>query len=230
MTSQPITGFVLAGGQSRRMGTDKGGIEWGGETLLMHAVKRMRASFPNVFVLGAAGADRFASHFPTLIDEFPDSGPLAGIHSALRHSNTDWNVFLALDMPLVPATLLQFISANCGPSYLAVLPEVAACEEESKSASKAAHKAEAVLQPLCAAYHRGILPLVERALSNRELSIQSLLQQATQGMMGTRADAIRIIPQQELTLAGFSSQMLINVNTPADLERAKALAEGFHVD
>jgi molybdopterin-guanine dinucleotide biosynthesis protein A len=155
---------------------------------------------------------------------------LAGIHSALRHSDTDWNVFLPLDMPLVPTALLQFISANCGPSYLAVLPEVAACEVESKSASKSAHKAEAVLQPLCAAYHRGFLPLVERALSNRELSIQSLLQQATQGMMGTRADAIRIIRQQELTLAGFSSEMLINVNTPADLERAKALAERFHVD
>jgi molybdopterin-guanine dinucleotide biosynthesis protein A len=155
---------------------------------------------------------------------------LAGIHSALCHSNTDWNVFLALDMPLVPTALLQFISANCAPSYLAVVPEVTACGLESKSAWKSAHKTEAVLQPLCAAYHRGFLPLVERALSNRELSIQRLLQQATQGMMGTRADAIRIIPQQELTLAGFSSEMLINVNTPADLERAKALAERLHVD
>jgi molybdopterin-guanine dinucleotide biosynthesis protein A len=169
------------------------------------------------------------------MDEFPNCGPVGGIHSALRHSNTDWNLFLAVDMPLVPTALLQFIAAKCDFGYLAVVPEVTAldldtAELESKSASKGPHNTQAVLQPLCAAYHRDFLPLVERALSNRELSIRRLLEQAAQGMMGTQADAIRILPQPELTLAGFSSEVLINVNTPADLERAKGLAERFHVN
>lgn len=231
MTSQPITGFVLAGGQSRRMGRDKGGIEWGGETLLTHAARRMSDAFPKVIVLGPSASDGFAS----LRDELPNCGPLGGIYSALGHSQTDWNVFLAVDMPLVPTPLLRFIAAKCELGNLAVVPEVTASDLDgaelgSKSAAKARHNTQACLQPLCAAYHRGFLPLVERALSNRELSIRRLLVQATQGMMDTQADAIRIIPQQELTSAGFTSEMLINVNTPADLECAKGLAERFHVD
>lgn len=231
MLSEPITGFVLAGGQSRRMGRDKGAIEWGGETLLTHAVNRMSEAFPKVIVLGPSTSDGFAS----LRDELPNCGPLSGIHSALRHSKTDWNVFLAVDMPLVPTPLLRFIAGKCDLGYLAVVPEVTASELdgadlENKFASKMARNTGACLQPLCAAYRRGFLPLVERALSNRELSIRHLLEHATQGMMGTQADAIRIIPQQELTSAGFTSEMLINVNMPADLERAKSLAERFHVD
>ena len=211
------------------MGRDKGGIEWGGETLLTHAVKRMSEVFPSVVVLSSASSDGFSGEFPSLTDEVPNCGPLAGIHSALRHSNTDWNAFLAVDMPLVSTALLQFIAAKCDAGFLAVVPEVIASDlDPSQVESK--NNAGAVLQPLCAAYHRGFLSLVERALSNRELSIRRLLEHAAQGMMGMPAGAIRIIQQQELTSAGFTPEMLINVNTPADLERAKGLAERFHVN
>src|SRR5690348_14277092 len=124
MTSEPITGFVLAGGQSRRMGRDKAAIEWGRETLLTHALKSMRGAFSEVIVLGPSSPDSSRN----LRDEFANSGPLAGIHSGLRHSKTDWNFFLAVDMPLVPTALLQFIASKCGPSYLAVVPEAAVPE------------------------------------------------------------------------------------------------------
>lgn len=228
MILEPITGFVLAGGQSRRMGRDKAGIEWGRETLLTHGLKRMRDAFPEVIILGPSSSDSFRS----LRDKFANCGPLAGIHSGLHHSKTDWNFFLAVDMPLVPTALLQFIASKCGPSYLAVVPEAPVPgldvpDLESRSASNGTSRR---LQPVCAAYHRALLPVLERALSNRELSIQRLLEQAAQGMMGTQATAIRVIEQHELTSAGFSSEMLMNVNTPADLERAKGLAERFHVN
>lgn len=210
------------------MGRDKAAIEWSRETLLTHALKRMRAAFPKVIVLGPSVSDGS----PNLTDEFPNCGPLGGIHSALRRSQTDWNLFLAVDMPLVSPALLQFIATKCDLSDLAVVPQVTrsdldASNLEGKSASNQTFD---LLQPLCAAYHRGILPLVERALSNRELSIRRLLEQAAQGMMGRRGDAIRIIQEHELISAGFDPTMLINVNTPADLECAKSFAEHFHVE
>ena len=228
MISKPITGFVLAGGQSRRMGRDKAAIEWGRETLLTHGLKRMRDAFPEVIILGRSSPD-FSRN---LRDEFANSGPLAGIHSGLRHSKTDWNFFLAVDMPLVPTTLLQFIASKCGPSYLAVVPEAPVSDLdvpdlESRTASNGRTRR---LQPVCAAYHRRLLPVLERALSNRELSIQRLLEQTAQGIMGTQPNAIRVVEHHELTSAGFSSEMLMNVNMPADLERAKGLAERFHVN
>lgn len=228
MISEPITGFVLAGGQSRRMGRDKREIEWGRETLLTHGVNRMRESFPEVIILGPSSSD----FFPNLSDEFANSGPLAGIQSGLRHSKTDWNFFLAVDMPLVSTALLQFIAERCGPNYLAVVPEAPVSDLDPSDLERRSASSRGIrqLQPVCAAYHRTFLPVVERALSNRELSIQGLLEQAAQGMMGTKPNAIRVIEQHELTSAGFAPEMLINVNTPADLERAKGLAERFHVN
>src|SRR5689334_15743816 len=149
MISQPITGFVLAGGQSRRMGRDKAVIEWGRETLLTHAVKRMSEAFLEVVVLGGSRSEGFSS----LPDEFPNRGPLGGIHSALRHSETDWNFFLAVDMPLVPTTLVRFIAAKCEPSHLAVVPrltisELNASSSEGKSPSTHSLHTEHVFQPL----------------------------------------------------------------------------------
>ncbi len=211
------------------MGRDKGGIEWGRETLLTHALKRMREAVPKVIVLGPSASHDFAN----LPDEFPNHGPLAGIHSALRHSETDWNVFLAVDMPLVPSTLLRFIVAKCEPRHAAVVPRTTISLPDTsglhdKSPSAQLHTRH-VLQPLCAAYHRRFLPIVERALSNRKLSIRDLLEQGSQGMMTGQGNIIRIIDQRELTAAGFVVEMLMNVNTPADLERAKELANRFHV-
>src|SRR6185437_8288127 len=228
MTSQPITGFILAGGQSRRMGRDKAGIEWGCETLLTHGLKRMRDAFPEVIILGPSPSNSFRN----LRDAFANSGPLAGIHSGLRHSQTDWNFFLAIDMPLVPTALLQFIAEKCGPGYMAVVPEAPVSDLDVPDLEPRSASNERIrrLQPVCAAYHRAFLPVVERALSSRELSIQRLLEEAAQGMMGKQSTAIRVIEQHELTSAGFSSEMLMNVNTPADLKRAKGLAERFHVD
>src|SRR5690348_17225870 len=155
------------------MGRDKAEIEWGRETLLMHGLKRMLDAFPEVIILGPSSL----GSFPSLRDEFAHSGPLAGIHSGLRHSKTDWNFFLAVDMPLVPTTLVQFIASKCGPSSLAVVPEAGELDPdapnlEPRSASNGRIRR---LQPVCAAYRRELLPVMERALSNRELSIQRLL-------------------------------------------------------
>ena len=222
-----ITGFILAGGRSRRMGRDKSRLPWGGHTFLTHAIRRMQQVCERVFVVG----ENMEAAMPVLNDAFPGCGPLAGLHSALLHTATEWNLVLAVDMPLVPPALLKFLAAQCDQRSLAVVPQVAAVGElgEARGAMGYPHKLPPILQPLCASYHRQLLPIVERALSNRELSIQRLLEQAGQGMMGEEYSAIRIIDERELAAAGFVPDMLMNVNTPADLDRARALAQQLNV-
>src|SRR5579884_62475 len=156
-----ITGFVLAGGRSRRMGGDKSELPWRGQSFLEHAISRMQEVCDRVFVLG----ESTTATVPALEDTFAGDGPLAGLHTALVHSATDWNLLL----------------------------------------------------------------VIERALSQRELSIRRLLQHAAQGMMGEEFKAMRVIDQYELSSAGFAADMLMNVNTPADFERAKRLAERLNV-
>lgn len=195
-----LTGFILAGGASSRMGRDKAHILWGEGTLLTHAIERMERVASEVFVAGAVAAENLP--VPVLVDRLPGLGPLAGIHAALSHSTTDWNLILAVDLPLVT------------PKMLAWIADLRATTSEAAIVSRVRSQ----LQPLCAAYHRHLLPRIEQALANRELSIHRLLEESS----------ARIIEEDQLIASGFAPEMLLNVNTPEDLERARAIAKTMH--
>ena len=107
-----VTAFVLAGGKSSRMGTDKtfvtlGGSHLDGRTLLARALDLARSITPEVHIVG--DADKFAAFAPTVADIFPNCGPLGGIHAALLSSHTDLNLILAVDVPFVSPTMLQYL-------------------------------------------------------------------------------------------------------------------------
>jgi molybdenum cofactor guanylyltransferase len=214
-----ITGFVLAGGQSRRMGQDKASLRWGEASFLQLAVSRMRQVTSRVLISGG----KEGAETPVLPDAIAGRGPLGGLHALLTHSNTDWNLVLALDMPLVSADLLRFIVDRCCEATLAVVPRLDAGKNSAAAPAS-------VLQPLCAAYHRGLQPAIEQALASGDLSIHRLLERVSTGMMSAETKAVRVIDEDELLSAGFSRELLFNVNTPKDLERARALARTLHVE
>ena len=193
---EDLTGFVLAGGASRRMGRDKAQILWGKGTLLTHAIENLRRVASGVFVVGAS-SDNLA--VPVLADKFLGVGPLAGIQTALSNSSTDWNLIIAVDLPLVTAEILKWITNfRAGASRTAIVPRV-----------------KARLQPLCAIYHRDVLPEVDAALGKEQSSIRRLLERLS----------TRIIEEDELIANGFAPEMFLNVNTPEDLKRARVIAK-----
>lgn len=196
-----LTGFVLAGGASTRMGRDKTQISWGSGTLLTHAIERMRLISDDVRVVGRVEANNLP--VPVLTDKLSDIGPLAGIHSALSHSRTDWNLILAVDLPLITPRMLVWLAdlRLADESKTAIVPRV-----------------KSRLQPLCAVYHRGSLSEIEHALMRHESSIHRLLEQLN----------TRIIEEEQLIANGFSPEMFLNVNTPEDLEVARTLARTTH--
>ena len=97
--SPAVTAFILAGGKSTRMGTDKAFVEYDGRTLLARALDLARSVTPDVRIVGSA--EKFAPFAPVVEDIFCDCGPLGGIHAALRSSPTELNVMLAVDTPFV---------------------------------------------------------------------------------------------------------------------------------
>jgi len=198
------------------MGEDKAQIAWGDASLVIDAVRRMQQVVARVSVVGLSGD----SPVEVLQDVFAGRGPLAGIHAALVHSETDWNLILAVDMPLVTVPLLRFIAAQCNEKLLAVITRTT----KASGTQQTGVSPEVGLQPLCAAYHRVLLPVIEQALSSQDLSIHRLFERLPEGIMDEQSRALRVIEEEELAEAGFSSAMLVNVNTPADLERARALA------
>jgi molybdopterin-guanine dinucleotide biosynthesis protein A len=98
------SGFVLAGGQSSRMGTDKALALFNGIPLVQNALQTLAAaSLPAQIAGSRSSLAKFAEEIP---DTFPESGPLGGIHAALAASHADLNLFLPVDLPLMPPPLL----------------------------------------------------------------------------------------------------------------------------
>ena len=101
-------GFVLAGGQSARMGADKALVEFRGRPLIAHALDILAAAGVPAFIAGARteSAARLNAYASVIPDIEPGRGPLTGVCSALTSTVAEWAVFLPVDVPLLPASLV----------------------------------------------------------------------------------------------------------------------------
>jgi molybdenum cofactor guanylyltransferase len=190
-----ISAFVLAGGRSSRMGTDKALLVFEGKTLLERTMECARSFTVDVGIVGSAA--RFGSYGRVVEDIFKDCGPLGGIHAALRSSRTDLNLMLAVDLPGLTAEFLRFLVSVAAKEHLAqaVVPEY-----EGRS------------QPLCAVYRREFADAAEDALKLGHFRIDSLF-----ATVPTRK-----ITQVEIEAAGFGAGIFRNVNTMAEFEAASS--------
>jgi len=187
-----FSGFVLAGGRSRRMGTDKAFVELDGRTLLTRALDLLHALTDNVGIVGPAA--KFAAYGPVIEDAYAGRGPLAGIHAALISSTTELNLILAVDLPFVTEPLLRFLIEQAhAPDALVTVPRIAGG-----------------YQPLCAVYRRGFAPLAQAALESGKNKIDALF----------AATTTHILEESELSRFAFGAAMFENLNTPEDLRRA----------
>ncbi len=189
----PISAFVLAGGKSTRMGSDKAFLGLAGRPLIAHALTLAQAITPNVTIVGDPA--KFGSLGEVIEDAYPGRGPLAGIHAALSSSGTEWNLILAVDLPFVEPDFLAYLLAEAqAAGALVTLPF-----------------ADGHLHPLCAVYHRDFLKHAERALLAGENKIEALFGEVP----------IQVIGEEELAAARFDPSILRNLNTPSDWEQAR---------
>jgi molybdopterin-guanine dinucleotide biosynthesis protein A len=186
--------FVLAGGKSSRMGTDKAFLDFGGQTLLQRSLATLRSVCADVAIIGDPA--RFAEFGPVFSDLFPGCGPLGGIHAALKHSYADLNLMVAVDMPFVSPELLRFILAAAENTSIVTVPRT------GKG-----------FQPLCAVYRRNFIETAEANLRAGKYKIDASFS----------AIPMRIIEEVELSGAGFSERDFFNVNTPDDRSAADQL-------
>ena len=187
-----VTAFILAGGKSSRMGTDKAFVELEGHTLMARALDIARSVTPNVSIVG--DPRKFAAYAAVVEDIFPHCGPLGGIHAALRATSTDLNVILAVDVPFVSAALLEYLleRARRSPAVITVAQTAGG------------------YQPLSAIYRRQFAVLADQALRAGSYKIDSLFP----------STITQTINEEELKAAGFSQKMFRNLNTLEELAEA----------
>jgi molybdenum cofactor guanylyltransferase len=107
-------GFILAGGRSSRMGSDKALINLAGRPLIQHALDIFRSASLSPQIAGAMSD--LSAFAPTLPDDAAQTGgsrasfgPLAGICSALASGTARYAVFLPIDLPFLPASLICYL-------------------------------------------------------------------------------------------------------------------------
>lgn len=126
--------WVLAGGRSSRMGTDKALLEIGGRPLVLLVADRLSEVCGSVAIIGTP--DLYANLGLRVVpDSFPGQGPLAGIEAALAASSVEANLIVACDMPSLSAEALEALFEAGGDCALP-------------------RHADGKIEPLCAVYHR----------------------------------------------------------------------------
>jgi molybdopterin-guanine dinucleotide biosynthesis protein A len=188
--STDVTAFILAGGKSTRMSSDKAFVELNGRTLLSRSLDLARSVTADVRIVGDHA--KFSSFAPVVEDVFPNCGPLAGIHAGLRASPTDLNLILAVDVPFLSPALLQYLIKRA---------------RNSASAAVTIAQAGGGWQPLCAVYRKQFADAAEQSLRAGRNRIDKLFE----------VTRTQVILEEELEAAGFPAKMFRNLNTQEEL-------------
>ncbi|MGA8119296.1 molybdenum cofactor guanylyltransferase MobA [Rouxiella badensis] len=108
MIESAITGVILAGGRSSRMGQDKGLVQVNGLPLFVHIAKRLAPQVNTLLISSNQNQEHYAAFYPVIGDLIPDyAGPLSGMLAALVASETEWVAFVPCDVPAFPDNLVQ---------------------------------------------------------------------------------------------------------------------------
>lgn len=190
-----VTALILAGGASKRMGTDKAFVEVEGVPLIRRVYEAVEPLFAEVLV--SAGRETPGrGPFPgrVLYDETPGLGPLGGLLSGLKAASTPWVFMVACDMPYLDPRVIARIMSERAEGLLAVVPE-------SPGGPESCH----------ALYARAALPLIEAALAEGERAPHRLF-----GRLKAR-----LIPKAEIAAIDPAFRSLANLNTRDDVKSAQ---------
>ena len=212
-TNLDAAGFILAGGQSSRMGTDKALVQFGGRPLIEHAIGILNEAGLPVAIAGAHDElrARVASQVPIIPDAESGRGPLAGICAALRSTTCPYAVFLPVDAPLIPAALIGFLLRH---ALIAASPVTLA-------------SMNAWPQTFPAVIARQALPVLERNLRDGDLGCLAAFQAAAAHL----GRSLSVLPVELLVQSGQVAhpraipplRWFLNINSPVDLRLASSL-------
>jgi molybdenum cofactor guanylyltransferase len=190
-----ITVVIQAGGESRRMGKDKGLVSLAGRPLVHHVIDRVRSLGSELWIT-TNRPDAYAFlGVPTASDAQPGQGALAGLRTALQAARGDTVLVVACDMPFLHPPLLQHLLDRAAEADI-VIPRRAGEYE-----------------PLHAVYQRTCLVAVEAALARGDSRMISFFPD------------VRLLPIEppELTRFDPDGRSFFNINTPDDLAEAERL-------
>jgi molybdopterin-guanine dinucleotide biosynthesis protein A len=185
----PITGIILAGGKSSRMGRNKAFMSWEGEPLIERSLSVFKAVFQEV-IISTNQPELYQKYEVKIVrDNYLDHGPLGGLEASLRASANNYAFFAACDMPFLSENLIRFMASKLDQEDILV-PEI-----------------NGELHPLHAFYHKNCLPIFERHLNDNQLKLTKIIRQHKN---------VHYLSETELSDIALLELCFSNVNTPEE--------------
>jgi len=194
--------IILAGGKSQRMGTPKALLQFSGEPLIVHMVRKLEQLFDEIILVAAPEQKLPPLPVTVVQDDIAYQGPVGGIYYGLRASNSPASFATSCDVPFLSPSLVAYLVGRI-PDHDVVVPHW-----------------QGRLQPLHAVYRRSVLPLLQQQLDQGRLRPVYLYEKVR--TCEVHEDEIRRVDPD--------GSSFINMNTPEEYDAALARWETAGVD
>ncbi|AFM28160.1 molybdenum cofactor guanylyltransferase [Desulfomonile tiedjei] len=193
-----ISGILLAGGESRRMGrVNKALLRVRGRTIIERSAGILLQLFPEVLVITNSPDDFSFLGLPMHGDIYPGRGSLGGLYTGLTLCTGQWGFLAACDMPFLNGAVIEHLTDLRGEADV-IIPRL-----------------PGGLEPLHAVYAKECLPYIRDLLASGDLKIIDFLKRVR----------VREVSEEELYPYDPEFRFIMNVNTPKDLEEAQLIAQ-----
>ncbi len=182
-----VTGVVLAGGQSRRFGQDKGLYPFRGKPLAERALEIISPHCSELLICSNTVNAYRQFGAPVIKDIHKNCGPLGGIHSALIHATGQKVVCIPCDCPFIPTDMIGFLLQRSGNHHV-VMPH---------------HRT--FIETLCAVWQKNSLLHLEKAINEKRYKILDAI---------ITMNVLLVNPENE---PFYHSRMFHNINRKTDL-------------
>lgn len=190
MNTNSITGIVLAGGKSSRMGTDKSMMILDGIPMIQHAVNTLKTVCNSVVI----SSNNFIYDFTgceTWPDELPDGAPIIGIYSCLKRSETDINIILSCDMPLISTGMLEYLLENSANHDITVPVH-----------------GDHFIEPLCGIYRKSSIEILKEFVGKGNFRLNECILAGSHQLL-----------QADSNVSCYFPGLFSNINSPEDFKK-----------
>lgn len=191
--------LLVKGEKSKRLGAVKAFLKVQGRPLVEIMLDKLSAMFHRIYLVTTAPKE-FAGYENQTVQVVPDGikcGPLGGICLGLKKSDAAYNFVLAVDQVFLPLSLIDWMV------------------KQEKGYQVLALKIRGQIQPLCAVYHKSVQTAMARRIRERKYRLTDFLKEVKTRYL-----------EKELWKFGPPETLFFNINTPADLIKARKLAKG----
>lgn len=189
---EEITGIILSGGKSSRLGQEKGLADFNGKPLIQYAIDVLKPISDKIIISANNQLDEYTSFgYEVVQDQVRGIGPLGGIIASLKKSVTRYNFVLSCDTPFVPAELFSYL-LNSIENFQVAVPK----------------HGEKLFEPLCAVYATNVIWDMQHCIETQNYRLHHFLKESN----------ARFVPIHN-KLPFYHEEMFVNMNTQKDIQK-----------